>query len=129
MRVGRILRQIVIARIKAQVPDLGGRVFDQAARTTATPYVTLGPSYWLPDDADCIEGRLLSLQIDVWGKVIAKGELEDFTDDIASCLRGWSDVEALTMHPITVTMVRIMDDPDPDWVHGVLQIEVDVEGP
>lgn len=128
MRAGRALRQIVIARIKDQVPDLGGRVFDQAVRTTPAPYVTLGPSDWLPDDAHCIHGRAMSLQIDVWGKAIAKGELEDLTDDVSSCLRGWEDTDSLSMHPIEITLVRVLDDPDPDWVHGVVQIEVMVEG-
>ncbi|WP_236635821.1 DUF3168 domain-containing protein [Paracoccus aminophilus] len=114
-------------RMIAAVPDLGGRVFDQAGRVTPSPYVTLGPSHWASDDADCIDGRVLTLQIDVWGHGTTKGAMEDLTDDIAACLQGWSDIDAVTMHPVTVSMVRVMGDPDPDYVHGVLQIEVEIE--
>lgn len=128
MKVGRVLRQIVMDRIISEVPDLGGRVYDRATRETPSPHATLGPSYWLPDDAECISGRVLNVQIDVWAEAIAKGDLEDLTDEVAACLRGWADTDALTMHPISVTMVRVMDDLDPEWVHGVVQIEVEVEG-
>lgn len=127
MKVGSILRQIVMDRIMAEVPELGGRVYDKAVRTTPTPYVTLGPSDWTDDSADCLEGRLLNLQVDIWAKDVAKGEAEDLLDDVSACLNGWDDTDALTMHPIRVSMARVLDDPDPDWVHGVVQLEIMVE--
>ena len=127
MRAGRALRQIVIARIKDEVPDLGGRVFDHAARTTPAPYVTLGTSYGLGGEVQCVGWREITLQIDVWHKVKTKGALEDVVDDITACLRGWADTDALTMHPIRIALIRIIDDADPDWVHGVVQVEALVE--
>ena len=84
MRAGRVLRQIVRARIMAQVPALAGKVFDRATEGLAYPYATLGPSYW-------------------------------------------SDTSVLTMHPLSVSLVRIMDDPDGVSVHGVVQVEAMVE--
>lgn len=126
MRAGRALRQIVIARIKAQVPALGGRVYDRATETAATPYVTLGPSYWNDASVECVKGRLQTLQIDAWAIRSNKGALEDVVDDIAAALDGWADTERLTMPPMRVSMARIMDDPS-GAVHGVVQVEAKLE--
>ena len=126
MRAGRILRQIVIARIKAQVPALGGRVYDKAAETTASPYVTLGPSYWNDASVECVKARVQTLQIDVWADQSNKGALEDVVDDIAAALDGWADTAALTMQPLRLALVRIMDDPS-GAVHGVVQVEALLE--
>lgn len=127
MRAGRRLREIVRARIIDQVPDLQGRVIDKAIKSTPDPYATLGPSYWTDDSAECIEAREITLQIDVWHSASNKGVCEDLTDDIATALKGWADTDALTMHPLRVTLVRVMDDPDGKSVHGVVQVEAMVE--
>ena len=128
MKAGRVLRQIVRARIMAQVPSLTGKVFDRATETTAYPYATLGPSYWSDTSVQCIEAREITLQIDIWHSQSNKGVLEDLTDDVADALSGWADTSALTMHPLSVSLVRIMDDPDGVSVHGVVQVEAMVEG-
>lgn len=127
MRAGRILRQIVIARIKDQVPDVGGQVYDRATEAAQAPYVTLGPSDWVDESVECIKARSISLQIDVWGSRSNKGALEDLTDDVAAAMDGFADEDRLTMHPISVVQVQVMDDPDGSAVHGIVRIEVDVE--
>lgn len=128
-QIGRTLRQSVISRLGSMIPALDWRVYDKATETTPTPYVTLGPSYWVTDDADCIEGRSWTLQIDVWDKASNKGALEDLTDAVAAALRGYVDPLAiLAAHPFRVRLVRVMDDADPDWVHGIVQVEIEVEG-
>lgn len=125
MRAGRILRQIVIARLRDQIP--GVPVVDKPTQKTPLPYIVLGPSYWVSADAECIEAREVTLQIDAYDEATNKGRLEDLTDDIATALRGWSDEVALTMHPLTVSLVRIMDDPDGMTKHGIVLIEAMVE--
>ena len=128
MKAGRVLRQIVRARIMAQVPALAGKVFDRATEGLAYPYATLGPSYWSDTSVQCIEAREITLQIDIWHSQSNKGVLEDLTDDVAAALSGWADTSVLTMHPLSVSLVRIMDDPDGVSVHGVVQVEAMVEG-
>ena len=128
MRAGRQLRKIVMDRIIAQVPALGGRVYDRATEGTAYPFVSMGPSDWVDESVECIKARSISLQIDVWGNRSNKGALEDLTDDVAAALDGFADEDRLTMHPIRITSVQVMDDPDGSTVHGVIRIEVDVEG-
>lgn len=127
MRAGRTLRQIVIARIIAQVPALGGRIYDRATEGAVYPFASMGPSDWVDESVECIKARSVSLQIDVWGSRSNKGALEDLTDDVATALDGFSDEDRLTMHPIRVLSVQVMDDPDGSTVHGVVRIEVDVE--
>ncbi|GEK71344.1 DUF3168 domain-containing protein [Paracoccus denitrificans] len=128
MRAGRKLREIVRARIIGHVEGLEGRVIDKAMKSTPYPYATLGPSYWVDDISECILARDVTLQIDLWDSQVNKGRLEDLTDDVATALRGWSDTDALTMHPMRVTLARVMDDPDGVSVHGVVQVEALVEG-
>jgi len=125
MRAGRILRQIVIARLRDQIP--GVPVVDKPTQKTPMPYIVLGPSYWVSADAECIEAREVTLQIDAYDEATNKGRLEDLTDDIATALRGWADEVALTMGLLRVSMVRVMDDPDGASVHGVIQVEGVVE--
>lgn len=138
MRAGRALRRAVMDRLIAQVPDLGERVYDKATETDAYPYVTLGPSYWTDASVECIEGREITLQVDVWCSSAAgndrtgtpatgKGNAEDVVDDVATALNGWMNQDALTAHPARVTLVRVMDDPK-GCVHGVVQVEVMAEG-
>ena len=56
MRAGRVLRQIVIARIADQVPSLTA-VVDNATEGTVYPFASMGPSNWIPADAECIVAR------------------------------------------------------------------------
>lgn len=126
MRAGRALRRIIMDRLIEQVPALVGRVYDRAAEDTAYPYVTLGPSYWVDDSAECIHARIQTVQVDVWHSGAAKGALEDLVDDVSAALDGWA-VDELTMHPLRVTLARVMDDPS-GALHGVVQVEAMVEG-
>ena len=127
MRAGRTLRKIVMDRIIAQVPALGGRVYDKATEGTNYPFASMGPSDWVDESVECIKARSISLQIDVWGSRSNKGALEDLTDDVASALDGYADEDRLTMHPIRIMSVQVMDDPDGSTVHGIVRLEVDVE--
>lgn len=126
MRAGRALRRIIMNRIIDEVPGLDGKVYDRAAEDTAYPYVTLGPSYWVDDSAECIQARSQTVQVDVWHSGAAKGALEDLVDDVSAALDGWA-VDELMMHPLQVTLARVMDDPS-GALHGVVQVEAMVEG-
>ena len=126
MRAGRALRRIIMNRLIERVPALVGRVYDRAVEDTAYPYVTLGPSFWVDDSAECIQARIQTVQVDVWHSGAAKGALEDLVDDVSAALDGWA-VDELMMHPLQVTLARVMDDPS-GALHGVVQVEAMVEG-
>lgn len=122
------LQRLIVARLKAAVPSVSGRDYDSPSETAQMPYVSIGPSYWDDDSVECIEGRSEVIQIDVWASNKPnKAAAKDATDEVAAALKGWSS-EAIAMHPLSVTLVRIMDDPQAGVVHGVVQVEAMVEG-
>lgn len=127
MRAGRVLRQIIIARIEDRVPALAGKVFAHAAPNEAHPYAAMGPSDWVRDDAECFRSKTITQQIDIYHDAALKGALEDIVDDVSAALEGWEDTDRLTMHPLTVTFAQITDDPDGMSVHGILTVEAMVE--
>ena len=130
MGISSDLQRVIVARLKAAVPSVAGRVYDRKVREGATmPYVRVGPVYGLPDDAECIEGDEITVQIDVFASSYPDSRaVNDATDEVRRALNGWADTNALTMHPMRVSLWRIMDDPDPAALHGVVQVEAMVEG-
>lgn len=127
MRAGRIFRQVVMDRIIDQVPSLSGRVYDRATEDTPYPYATMGPSYRSDASVECVEAQEWTVQVDIWHSRSNKGVLEDITDDVTTALKGWSDTNRLTAHPIGIGLVRVMDDPDGLSSHGVVQVECVIE--
>ena len=122
------LQRLIVARLKSAVPAVSGRVYDSPSETAQMPYVSIGPSYFTPDDAECIRGRSETLQIDVWGSSKPnRAAVKDAVDDVVDALDGYADTAALTMHPLRVSLVRVMDDVQQDIIHGVVQVEAMVE--
>lgn len=124
----RRLGQLILARIVAEVPELGGRVYDKAFEGVAFPYATLGPIYGSEADAECIEADEWVVQIDLWDQASNKLKMAELAQKVRCALKGWSDTSEVTMHPLSVQTPRIMDDPDPGIVHGVVQVEAEMEG-
>lgn len=64
------LAAAIIARMKANetISTLcGTRVYERPPDgTVPTPYISMGPWDIVTDDADCIDGALVTLQIDCW---------------------------------------------------------------
>ena len=128
MGVSSDLQKLIVARLKSAVPAVSGRVYDGPSETAQMPYVSIGPSYFTPDDVECIPGRNETLQIDVWGASKPnRAAVKDAVDQVYDALHGWQDTAALTMHPLRVSLVRVMDDPQARTVHGVVQVEVSIE--
>mgnify|MGYP000521770468 CR=1 FL=1 len=129
MGISSDLQRVIVARLKAAVPSVAGRVYDNPPETALMPYISIGPSYWNDDSAECIRARLETVQVDIWASNRPdKRAAKDATDEVAAALDGWQDTDALTMHPLRVSLVRVMDDPSPGVVHGVVQVEAMVEG-
>ena len=127
MGISSDLQRLIVARLKAAVPSVAGRVYDGPPEDAVMPYVSIGPSYWSTDDAECIEGRSEVIQIDVWASNRPnKAAAKDATDEVAAAIKGWAS-EAIAMHPLRVVLARVMDDPAPGVVHGVVQVEAMIE--
>lgn len=128
MGISSDLQRVIVARLKAAVPSVAGRVYDTPPETAQMPYISIGPSYWNDDSAECIRARVETIQCDIWASNRPdKRAAKDATDEVAAALDGWA-VEDLAMHPLRVSLVRVMDDLAPGVVHGVVQVEAMVEG-
>lgn len=127
MGVSFDLQRLIVDRIKAEVPALGGRVFDRPPEAVTWPYVSLGPSDYRRDDVECIVARTESQQIDVWSRYApGKREVKDITDAIVAALHGYES-EAGAYTRLSVTLAMVMADPDPAVSHGVVQVEALIE--
>ena len=128
MGVSSDLQRVIVARLREAVPSVAGRVYDNPPETAQMPYASIGPSYWNDDSAECIRARAETVQVDIWASNRPdKRAAKDATDEAAAALDGWA-VDDLAMHPLRVSLVRVMDDPTPGVVHGVVQVEAMVEG-
>lgn len=128
MGISSDLQRVIVARLKAAVPSVAGRVYDTPPETAQMPYISIGPSYWNDDSAECIRARVETIQCDIWASNRPdKRAAKDATDEVAAALDGWA-IEDLAMHPLRVSLVRVMDDLAPGVVHGVVQVEAMVEG-
>lgn len=132
----RRLGQIILDRVAAEVPELEGRVQERATLGLAFPYCTLGPVYGVEGDVECIEADEWTVQLDIWGQIprapgdggLNKLSMAELAGKVRRALKGWSDTDAVTMHPLSVQAPRIMDDPDGKTVHAVIMVEAMVEG-
>jgi Protein of unknown function (DUF3168) len=108
---------------------VGGRIYDRPSATVAAPYVSFGPSDYVPDDEECINGRIEALQIDAWSEAQdGKREGKAICDAIKAALHdavGSLSVGALVT--MRVVLVRVFDDADGRTTHGVVQIEAVIE--
>ena len=127
MRFGRAFRQALIARLDASVPALAGRVYDKAPDGVGVPYCTLGPSDFSDRSPTCLGLLPYAIQIDLWDRDSSKGRMEDLVGDVIAALVGWSPAPVIAAHPLELELVRIMDDPDGETVHGVVQVSALVE--
>lgn len=122
------LQALIVARIKTDVPALGGRVYDRAPEAVTWPYVSIGPSDFYRDDVECVTARSESVQIDVWSRYApGRREAKDITDAIVDALHGYEDI-AGNATLLRVQMAMVMRDPDPAVSHGVIRVEAWVEG-
>ncbi len=122
------LIQAIRARIMDRVPVLAGKVFDRATEGDGPLYAAFGPFYGLPASVECVDAEDWTIQIDIYKTDASKAEVGKIAGQVKAALDGWADTDALTMHPLHVSLVRVMDDPDGVSVHGVVQVEAMVEG-
>lgn len=123
----RRLGQIILARIAAEVPELGGRALDRATETTPFPYAVIRAIYGSEDDAECIEADTWVIQIDIWDRASSKLRVAELGQKVRRSLKGWADTNEVTMHPLSVQPPVIEDDPDGMSVRARLMIEAMVE--
>ncbi len=126
------LQQLIVARLKAHAglaALISARVYDQAPKNVALPYISIGPSDVVEDDADCILAATETLQLDVWSEAQdGKREAKLICDQVRAALHDYTAEPAVgALAGMRVVQVRVFDDPDGRTTHGVVQVECLIE--
>ena len=131
------LTKLVMTALKNDTSVSGfvaARVFDRVPSDPKPdfPYISMGPSDTLPDDADCITGEEVSLQIDCWSQGAAEAFGSAEVKKLAGAVkRRLHDVDLALAENALVSLchrvTRIMREPDGVTNHAVLSFTAFVE--
>lgn len=111
--------------LKADAPlaaIVAGRIYDQPSASATYPYVTIGDTQFLRDDATCIDGGQVYLTLHGWSRAVGFPEVKRVSDAV---------VEALHLAPLTLPTNRFISlmhrqtrtfrDPDGLTSHAVIE--------
>lgn len=127
------LQGAIVARLKnvsAVQALIGTRIYDPVPIGATFPYVSLGPDDLISDDADCITGFEITVQIDVWSRQPGFKEAKQISDAVREALHDYDfnlsvNASVLFEHRIT----RNLRDPDGLTNHAVMTFTGFVEKP
>ena len=129
MGISSDLQKVIVARLREAVPSVAGRVYDGPAETATMPYIALGGSQVLNDDAECIDAREEYVTIHVWSPSRPhQGVAKDIRDEVIAAFRRYVPESApLTVSEIWVEDMGIEPDPQVAAVHGRMVIAARIE--
>lgn len=91
------LQGAIITRLRANA-DLtaivGQRIGDIPNATWAKPYISIGPSNYVIEDVDCVDGGEVMIQIDCWSDATVLSEIRRVAGAVRSALKGWEPTMA-----------------------------------
>jgi hypothetical protein len=91
-------------------------------------YISFGPVDSVEDDADCIAGLSVTVQLDVWSRAVGFTECKTLTDMVRKKLhRASLTLTDNALVDVWVTLTRVFRDPDGLTSHGVVQVTCMVE--
>lgn len=128
MSISNALQVLIYERLVADVTVgalVGDRIYDRPPATVPVPYITFGPSDYVPDDDECIDGRIETVQLDVWSEAQdGKRECKAIVDAVKAALHdAEADLDSGALNTMRVVLVRVFDDPDGRTTHGIVQVE------
>lgn len=127
------LQGAIVTRLKAVAAVtllIGTRIYDQVPNGAAFPYVSFGPTDELTEDATCIDGFDISLQIDCWSRAVGFPEVKAVSDAVRAALHEYD--LPLTNNALVYfrhRQTRILRDPDGLTSHAILTFEAFAEQP
>lgn len=127
------LHGLIVARLKtdpAVAALIGDRVYDSVPDGVVFPYVSMGPRDEISDDADCITGFEISLQVDVWSRKPGFPEAQRIADAVRASLVEYVFPEM--ENPLVLfrhDQTRLLRDPDGLTSHAALTFEAFAEQP
>lgn len=117
----------IVARLRASAvlsALVGSRIYDAVPDDGVFPYVTVGEGDETSNDADCIDGFDLSLDIDVWSRAVGFPEAKQISDEIRKALKS-PDLILPTNALVEFRhrQTRFLRDPDGLTSHAVMTFE------
>jgi hypothetical protein len=86
------LQGAIIARLRATASVtalVANRIADIPQSTWVKPYISIGPSNYVAELVDCIDGGEVMIQIDCWSEFTTMKEIRDIADAVRRALRNW----------------------------------------
>lgn len=127
------LQAMVVTRLKAFAgldPLIADRVYDVPPPAVTFPYLSWGPEQALQDDAECITGFEISLQIDAWSRTVGLGEVKQIGEQVRLALHNYeTTLTANALVSIQHTSTQYLRDPDGLTNHAVIEFSAFIEQP
>lgn len=119
------LQKVIYARLTADAAVsalVGDRVYDRVPENAEFPYVAFGNFDIIRDDAQCVTGYEIYVDIDVWSRSVGKPEAHEVTYAVTRSLHNWPG----TIPPYQMVAFQHLDTPtflDPDGLttHSVVR--------
>jgi hypothetical protein len=126
------LQKVIFDRLVADAgvhAVAGDRIFDNRPDVAQFPCVTFGPSDVVEDDAECITGRVETIQIDCWARSNGRiNAVKPLTDAVKAALHlHQADPAGSELVEMRVIAMRVFMDPDGLTAHGVVTVQAIME--
>lgn len=132
------LQGVIVAALKADAAVaalVAGRVYDSVPRSAAGavtagfPYISIGGDEEVSEDADCIDGFAISLQIDCWSRQPGFPEVRRIADAVRAVLTDDLSLADNALVFLQHRITRTFRDPDGLTSHAALTFEAFAEQP
>lgn len=128
------IQGLLVSRLKGtgSVSSLVNGVYDSVPADpwgSTEAYISFGAESMVPDDADCVAGETITIQVDVWSRKTGRVQCKRIMDAVKAALHLRDDIPIADNAIVECRLVltQVLKDPDGLTTHGVMQFEFAVE--
>lgn len=131
---GYVLQAAIVSELKSNggvSAIVGSRVFDRVARNpdgspqADFPYVALGDTQFIPDEAECTDAGETNLTLHCWSRAVGFPEVRRLAAAVANALHDVSlPLDSGNVQSLLLQSSRVLRDPDGLTSHAVLNFSV-----
>lgn len=130
------LQSAIIARLRADAAVtaiVGQKSFDRVPAdrngnpTVEAPYISLGPSDELSDDAECVEAYEITMQIDAWSREPGFPQVRQIADAVRRVLKPELTLSSNALVTFEHRITRYLREPDGLGSHAAMTFTATVE--